>query len=169
MSLSIGSKRLIAAVIPLSTIINGINCGNTWGKKKSFQLHSFKKSSFGNDLSCPAISILNFIQQICIKQLLYTPVLGFKENAKHVVPLLKEFVKLLNNDGNYSKSLSTKENGSCFKQGTNNICSYSGVRQPTSAQESQGLLHKRVVSRLDVEGWRRLSAAGHARKRFQSK
>ena len=29
MSLSIGSKRLIAAVIPLSTIINGINCGNT--------------------------------------------------------------------------------------------------------------------------------------------
>ena len=139
------------------------------GEKKSFQLHSFKKSSFGNDLSCPAISILNFIQQICIKQLLYTPVLGFKENAKHVVPLLKEFVKLLNNDGTYSKSLSTKENGSCFKQGTNNIGSYSGVRQPTSAQESQGLLHKRVVSRLDVEGWRRLSAAGHARKRFQSK
>ena len=35
MSLSIGSKRLIAAVIPLSTIINGINCGNTWEKKAS--------------------------------------------------------------------------------------------------------------------------------------
>lgn len=59
--------------------------------KKSFQLHSFKKSSLGNDLSCPAIGILNFIQQICIKQLLYTPVLGFKENAKHVVALLKEY------------------------------------------------------------------------------
>lgn len=111
---------------------------------------------------------LKFYSTNMYKQLLYTPVLGFKENAKHVVPLLKEFIKLLNKDGSYSKSLSTKENGSC-KQGANNVYSYSGVRQPTSDQESQGLLHKRVVSRLDVEGWRRFSAAGHGRKRFQSK
>ena len=138
-------------------------------KKKSFQLHSFKKSSCGNDLSSLAICFLNFIPQMCIKQLLYTTVLGFKENAKHVVPLLKEFTKLVNKDGICSKSLSTRENGSCSKQGTNNVCSYSGVRQPSSDQESQELLRKRVVSRLDVEDWRRFSAVGCGRKRFQSK
>lgn len=109
MSLSIGSKRLIAAVIPLSTVINGIN-QKYLGKKKASNYTAFKKSSFGNDLSCSSHKHFKFLFNKYVLSNYCIPLsLGFKENAKHVVPLLKEFVKLLNKDGNYLQSLSTKE------------------------------------------------------------
>lgn len=80
MSPRIGSKRLAAAVIPQGPVINDIILWK-YLLLKSFRLHSFKKSSCGNDLSSIVIYFFSSSNEY-VKQLLYTTVLGFEENAK---------------------------------------------------------------------------------------
>lgn len=74
-----------------------------------------------------------FIQQMCIKQLLYITVLSFKENAKQMVPLLKEYTKPIHKDKKtvQKSSLQNKMHNTISKALI--LCAHGpGVRRPIS-------------------------------------